>query len=265
METIFENWLTQFIATVGIIYLFGLAVWALNKAFYSMLGGRAHGFCIFTGAIGTPVHEIGHAIFCLIFGHKIVDMKLFTPHATDGTLGYVSHSYNKRNIYHQIGNFFIGVGPVLFGSAVLLFLMYLLAPDMFDAVRDGIGSSSTLSFGAVKDAVVDIFKAVFNTADFENIRQWVFLVLAVFITLHMSLSPADMKGSVRGTIYIAVLLLLVNVVLYLISKSVQRSFTSLLVGFGLAAAGFLSIAVVVAAAVALIGLVIRLITKVLGR
>ena len=259
MELIIQNWITQFIAIVGIIYIYGFAVWGLNRLFYRTLGGNAHGVCVATGFIGTPVHELGHAIFCLLFLHRITDMKLFTPSADDGVLGYVSHAYNKKNIYHQIGNFFIGVGPILFGSAVLFLLMYFLSPDMYEGVVSNIGKGSELSIASVVGAGKDMLTAMFQTGDFSSYKQWIFFGLAILITLHMSLSPADMKGSVAGTGYIAVLLLLANAVVYYLPL---RGFslytmTAYFVDIGLAIAGFLTLAVIVAAAVALVGFVVK--------
>jgi len=78
------------------------------------------------GWLGTIVHELGHAIFCIVFGHKITAMKLFDPDPKTGTLGYVEHSYNSANVYQQVGNFFIGIGPILLGTAIIYFLSYLL-------------------------------------------------------------------------------------------------------------------------------------------
>ena len=49
-------------------------------------------------------------------------MQLFRP-GRDGTLGYVEHAYNRRSLYQSVGNFFIGTGPIWFGSA----LVYLLS------------------------------------------------------------------------------------------------------------------------------------------
>ncbi len=267
MEAIFQNWFTQFLSIVGIIYIFGFAVWALNRVFYTMLGGKAHGICVATGFVGTPVHELGHAIFCLLFLHRITDIKLFSPSANDGVLGYVNHAYNKRNVYHQIGNFFIGVGPILFGSAVLFLLMHWLSPDMFTSVTQGIGKGSELSFGAVFAAGKDMLAAMFKESDFTSMKQWVFFILAALITLHMSLSPADMKGSITGTVYIAILLFVINVVLSFIGLKAfsMAKLTAYCVDIGLTIAGFLTFAVIVAAVVALIGVIVKVVLSVLGR
>ena len=78
-------------------------------------------FYTYLTAPGVMVHEVGHAFFCVLFGHRIVSMRLFRP-GRDGTLGYVEHSWNRRNLYQSVGNFFIGTGPIWFGSA----LIYLL-------------------------------------------------------------------------------------------------------------------------------------------
>ena len=73
------------------------------------------------GWLGCSVHELSHAFFALIFGHKITEIKLFAPSKDGESLGHVSHSYNKKSIYHKIGNFFIGISPLLAGGIVLFF------------------------------------------------------------------------------------------------------------------------------------------------
>ena len=59
------------------------------------------------GWLGCSVHELSHAFFALIFGHKINEIELFKPNSDGESLGHVSHSYNKRSIYQKTGNFFI--------------------------------------------------------------------------------------------------------------------------------------------------------------
>jgi hypothetical protein len=101
-----------------------------NRAVSTMGRGWYLGLC---GWLGTIVHELGHAFFCVIFGHKITDMKLFSPNPETGALGYVKHTYNRKNIYQLVGNFFIGIGPILLGTVVIFLLAYwLLNLNPFD-------------------------------------------------------------------------------------------------------------------------------------
>jgi hypothetical protein len=122
---------------IGVVYLLGYIIMIINRAFYKAVGaGRT--VCLATGFIGTPIHELGHAFMCLVFFHKIVDIKLYQIDDESGTLGYVSHTYNKRNIYHVIGNYFIGVAPIFCGGIVLYLLMKFLLPSSFTAVASSI-------------------------------------------------------------------------------------------------------------------------------
>jgi len=82
--------------------------------------------------IGTACHELGHALFCVIFRHKITELKLFSPDTKTGTLGYVSHTYEPGSIYQTIGNFFIGIGPILLGSLAIYLTSILLLDISFD-------------------------------------------------------------------------------------------------------------------------------------
>ncbi|MDR3490768.1 MAG: hypothetical protein P4M12_01845 [Gammaproteobacteria bacterium] len=60
-----------------------------NRYFFAAYGMKG---ILATAWLGTPIHELGHALMCLIFAHKIKDIKLLTLNQADGTLGYVSHS-----------------------------------------------------------------------------------------------------------------------------------------------------------------------------
>ena len=53
--------------TLGAIVMCGLAVWVCQTLFIRLLGGQGSRIVIATSVIGTPVHELGHALMCILF------------------------------------------------------------------------------------------------------------------------------------------------------------------------------------------------------
>ena len=147
---------------------------SIRKSLAKIFGIQGY---IYLTAPGVMIHEIGHAVFCLIFRHKIVEMKLFSPEE-DGTLGYVNHSYNPKSFYQRIGNFFIGTGPIWFGVAVLCLISWLLLPNEMQ--------------------ISDFFLLNF----WGRWQSYIWLYLALTISSHITLSPPDLAGSVDGGIAI---------------------------------------------------------------
>lgn len=247
--------------TVGIIVVFGLLIALCRRGFCYIVGYNGPKILLITGAIGTPIHELGHALMCLIFGHRIDEIKLFDPDNENGTLGYVSHSYNPRNIYHQIGNFFIGIAPVLCGSGVLILLMRLLVPEVFFTVSDTLASASGFSFGALWS----IISAMFSFSNFGDILWWLFILLALMICSHMELSGADIKGGLLGLAYIAGALLIIDAVLYLVWSPALEWLTGAMMSFAIPTASFLAISGIFSVLLILIALAIKGIGRLLGR
>lgn len=147
---------------------------SIRKSLAKIFGIQGY---IYLTAPGVMIHETGHAVFCLIFRHKIVEMKLFSPEE-DGTLGYVNHSYNPNSFYQRIGNFFIGTGPIWFGVAVLCLISWLLLPNEMQ--------------------ISDFFLLNF----WGRWQSYIWLYLALTISSHITLSPPDLAGSVDGGIAI---------------------------------------------------------------
>jgi len=171
------------------------------------------------GGLGTAAHELGHAFFCVIFRHRITEMKLFSPDPAKGTLGYVNHAYNPKSRYQQIGNFFIGIGPVITGSLVIYILAAILIgvsppseylPEGFVTQQDAgllsvLGSALQMSWYTAIGAFKDIFIGGFSTFWF-----YLFLYLVFAIGSSVTLSGADLKGAQKGFIYLVVFILVVN-------------------------------------------------------
>jgi hypothetical protein len=215
--------LSHLVWLLGIIFVFGLLLHLLARStrntYMKSVGGVFDVYV--TGWIGTPVHELGHALFCILFRHRIDEIRLFSPDPANGTLGYVAHSYNPDSRYQRIGNFFIGIGPILFGAVVLYALMYFLMPDMmilFSGVEcqsaglaQDINTGSLLNlWSAFYASLTGILSDIFDTRNFISWRFWVFLYLSFCIASHMELSPADIKGVLGGLVTFAVTVLLLN-------------------------------------------------------
>lgn len=200
-----------------------------NEIYSIRLMGMKSYLYIF-GWLGTAVHETGHAVFALVFGHRIREVKLFTFNPNDQKLGYVNHEYNPGSIYQQTGNFFIGIGPVLFGSLVLFLFSYLLFHFRINNSQELIITTETFkSFASVKI----LFSGVVNNLNeftsmlFNNISEnwWkiiIFIYLGFSIGGSITLSKADISSSVKGFIYIAVFFLIINLLTLWLGNFINR-------------------------------------------
>ena len=218
--TNFLSHLFYFALGTGVI---GFIIYLLNVLFYRLVGnGRVA--CYASGLIGTPIHELSHALMCIIFRHKITDMKLYQMDDETGTMGYVNHSYNPRNRYQKIGNFFIGVAPIIGGSLVIHFLMRWLLPEESLEISAYIDDFTLLlSDGASLDMLTYSFAImweslliIFTSFD-KGLNCIVFLILGACVALHMKLSGADIKGAMPSIPLVVALIAAVNGIFYGIS------------------------------------------------
>lgn len=195
------------------------------------------GYLYIFGWLGTSVHELGHAIFAIIFTHKVSEIKLFTP-SSGKSLGHVKHSYTKGNPYQTLGNFFIGLGPVLLGSFLLLVVTwFLFSLNIFHVARKYevvLNSGLFQSFVSLKNAVINIGQGVWETFRFiitaPGSNWWkllLFFYLFYAIGSSISLSTSDIKGAFRGFIYFVVLLFLFNIATIWLGDFLSPLFTKI--------------------------------------
>lgn len=196
---------TEIFYLVGVLIAVGILLgWIQsisNKWAYQAFGKIG---ILLTGCIGTPIHEAGHAIMCLIFGHKINSIKFFTMSPNSTTLGYVNHSFNKHNLYQASGNFFISLGPLFSGTAAILFFMYLLEPYTFSALQryvivaplDSNTIMSLIEWSG--SSMVVVYTGIFSSKNVGSPSFWLFLVLAICTASHIALSKEDIKNAISG-------------------------------------------------------------------
>lgn len=188
---------------IGVIVIIGLVLGFLrNKSMYNYQRKFGRKAIYITGIVGVPIHELSHLIIAKIFGHKIKEVKFFQANTGDGTLGYVNHSYNPKNIYHQIGNFFIGIAPILCGSLFIILLLKIFVPAALESTNDLLSANGLFIF----------LKNIFSLSNFKRPEFYLFLYLVFSICSHISLSKADIKGAFIGVIFIFLILLIFNII-----------------------------------------------------
>ena len=183
---------------------------------------------------------------CVLFGHEIRDIEWFNPHGRGGSLGHVSHSYDLNSYYQTIGNFFIGIAPILGGTVVIyLSSRLLLGSDLFTAMSNvRIDSASFGSFESVEATMrsaVDGFRTVsLDLFRPERILTWkflLFLYLTFSVGSSIRLSRADVEGAAFGFGVLVFLLLVFNLATLWLGESI----TGLLVDLAGSYSVFLSV------------------------
>lgn len=164
---------------------------------------------LWTGWLGTPVHELSHVFMCRLFGHRIDDVALFEPDRDSGRLGYVRHSFEAGNWFQEMGNLFIGIAPLMGGSAVLAILLWLFYPEAAaNAAESARLNSAGSSLLQVRDSVVAVVTNIVTISNVATVRFWTFIYLVLCVGSHMAPSRCDYQGASRGVIWVGGILLI---------------------------------------------------------
>ncbi len=171
--------------------------------------------------IGTPIHELSHAIIALLTGHRIQELVLFRPNIFTGELGHIKHSWNERNPFHKyIGNPLIAIAPFFGGSLVLFLLTKLLMPQLIEGNALPVLSVDIFwDFSQFKVYINTILlrtgtmmKIFFNWRNLISIRFYIYVIFAFGISLHLTPSRQDFAhfwSSFLGLLFIIFLLNLI--------------------------------------------------------
>lgn len=212
--------LSQMASLFAGVFIFGLLIHFISQLTFKSLE-RSFGSkgVYFVAWLGTPIHELGHALFCIIFLHRIVEIRFFKPDPLTGTLGYVSHTWSKTNPWAVLGNFFIGIGPVILGCAVLFATFYFLIPNssqvwdsiIFEVSEIGEGQSIGSYWAVFQSSSLALVKIIFTFSNLASWQFWVFIYLSVCVASNIRLSLSDIKGSLSGLGCIVLIFLLINI------------------------------------------------------
>lgn len=232
---IFNTFIESFLnlaSVLGVFIVFGILLNLIeaknNELIQSSLGIK---FIVFTGFIGTVVHELSHMLMAFIFNHKIVKVELFRPfkYKENGVLGYVKHTYNPSSLYQQIGNFFIGIAPMIFGTLFIWILLILFSNDTYKVLTNNIHidlyikyleSTDYLKvFSLLINDTLLILKSMFSLKYLADFKHLIMLFFIYSISTHMSLSLADLKGSFKGFIVCFIIVFIVTLFINLLNQA----------------------------------------------
>jgi len=213
----------------------------LSAIFTARLSVRFWGRNLFLygfGWLGCSVHELSHAFFALIFGHKISEIALFEPNSNGESLGHVSHTYNKSSIYQKTGNFFIGISPLLFGGIVLFLCVLLLYRFDVTALSTFRISPHVLTdLSLLKQIGLNIWNSLisFSSIVFVGpVAVWWKSALLIYILYSvgssMTLSKSDVGSAISGFLWLIIIFLVFNLITLWIGNFVI-DFLSRIVGY----------------------------------
>lgn len=178
----------------------------LRNRWFELLGEKSWTFLAMPGTI---VHETGHALFCLLFRHKIEEMKLFSP-MPDGTLGYVRHTWEKKSLFQRAGNFFIGTGPVIFGTSVIIVVTAYLMPEVWREMElPSCHTPGDLAAGALS-LVFRMVRELFRAELWTKYQSYIWIGVTLLIGSHITLSKADLENAGSGALLLPFLLFLLD-------------------------------------------------------
>ncbi len=198
--------LTQLVFIAGPFFLLGLLLHHLEGAVQGRLS-RRFGWksVLWTGWFGTPIHELSHALFCVLFRHRIDEIALFRPDPALGRLGHVSHTYDPKSRFQVAGNFFIGTAPFLGGALALYGLLWLFDPQTARRALSGEGLASALAGGnllaagrALWDQTSGVLSGVVTLSHLSSLPFWLFLYLVLCVGSHVAPSGTDYRGAGEG-------------------------------------------------------------------
>ncbi len=258
----------QMVFLFGFLILYGLLISFFNNCFYAALGERARPVVKLTGYLGIPIHELSHALMCVLFGHTVKKIELFNTKKKAKILGYVEHTYYRDNPYHQLGNFFIGISPIPAGGGMILLFLWLLVPSLF---HDMVGEIARLDFSFTSDFFLSLAGAagriatdILALSNFKDPLWWLCLVLVFAVVIHMEISASDLSSGARGFVFVAGGFLIADLILGLLFPQSLVAFTAGCVRVGIYEALFLLVPAIFTAILGTVSLLVLAFREMFG-
>ena len=205
-------------------------------------------------SIGVIIHESSHFVACYLFNHRVTEVQFFSVDRYTNTLGFVRHQYRVDSIFQIVGNFFIGIAPLI-GGGLMLFLLFefvfnsLFLNEQLSLATAAMSNSNGLTsyLEAFVHSLPTLSTAIWLDLNSNPLMTSMCIVMCGSIALHMFPSGKDLESSAVGII--ALLLLIAGLVLTFepliapLAKGINEVMSALV---GFISIGVLSAAIVIA-------------------
>lgn len=150
-----------------------------------------------SGLIGVPIHELAHALVCIVFGMRITRISFYQANQASGTMGFVDFRYSPYSLGHALGLALQGIAPLLAGAAIVALLI-----GSFNAVeRPADGALPLLGWiAAVVESTLD---SLLREAS-SGLLGVLIALFVLIVSMHAIPSLADIVTGLRGLIMLIV-------------------------------------------------------------
>lgn len=148
--------------------------------------------------IGTPVHELGHALAVVCLGGKLKEVNLFKADKTTGQLGEVAYSFKKKAPVREA---IVAIAPLIGGTGLLFLLTWLLMPDAVVFPKDMTIKFSTEGLAEVPvdlalslyDNFIRLIELLVSAEVLRRWQTWLWVYLVICIGTRLAPSAVDFK------------------------------------------------------------------------
>ena len=247
-----EYYLQILIFTAALPLGLGLAVYFIYRTFCSLVGyGRGKPILWGLHVILVPVREFAHLIACVVSFHRVHDFCLLNPHDPEGEIGFVEHSYNRKNPVAVLGNFLFAVLPAAMGLALVALVVAVCFGGVFGELSASVGAlvEAEAGFGEYVKLALRFFPSMFGGQGTLGAKI-VGSLLLVVISLGVFVSLDDLVGGFSGMLMWAAVLFAFAGITALLDARTRRLIVTFLRTFATGVAA-LYLVVLIFAAVAL--------------
>ncbi len=183
--------------------LFGVVVDFCHSAFFSLVGyGRCRGVALAFHLVITPMREFAHLVACILTMHRVTDFRLLNLYDPDGEIGFVEHSYSRRNPLALFGNFLFAVMPAALGLFLVLVVVLCCFGGSFgefSAELTALGENSG-SFGEYARLALGFVVSMFRNATSDVFLKVLGALLLLVLSLGVFVSLQDLIDGFSGAI-----------------------------------------------------------------